>query len=71
MEIKIGYSDLEALKYYLKNNKIKITNIDYSENINVEIEINQKQADEFSNNYNNTNFKIINYKIIKEKFVEI
>jgi len=61
VEIKIGYSDLEALKYYLKNNKIKITNIDYSENINVEIEINQKQADEFSNNYEKVISNYVNF----------
>ena len=70
-KIQVEYNNLEALKYYLKKNNIKITNIEYLESIEVEIDITQELSNHMSNNYNINNFKIINYKIIKEKFVEI
>lgn len=70
-KIQIEYNGMEALKYYLKKKHILITNIEYSDIIEVEIEINKELSDKFSNNYNNSNFKMISYKIIKEKFVEI
>jgi len=70
-KIEIEYKYLEALKYYLKSNNTLITNIKYSDVIEVEIEIRKELSDKFSNNYNNTNFKMISYKTIKEKFVEI
>ena len=70
-KIQIEYNGIEALKYYLKKNHILITNIEYSDIIEVEIEINKELSDKFSNNYNNSNFKMISYKTVKEKFVEI
>lgn len=70
-KVQIEYNNLEALKYYLKKNNIAITNIEYSDIIEVEINITEDLSKELSNNYNIGNFQIINYKIIKEKFVEI
>jgi len=73
LSIEIEYNSLEPLKYYLNKNNIKILNKEYLENIKLEIEIKKKKIflKEFTNNYNKGSFNIINYKIIKEKFVEI
>ena len=70
-KIQIEYNSLEALKYYLNKNNINIINIEYSDIIEVEIEITKELSEKMSNNYNFGNFQIINYKKIKEKFVEI
>lgn len=70
-KVQIEYNNLEALKYYLKKNNIAITNIEYSDIIEVEIDITEDLSKELSNNYNIGNFQIINYKIVKEKVVEI
>ncbi len=70
-KIQVEYNNLEALKYYLKKNNVNITNIEYSDIIQVEIDITKELSEKMSNNYNIGNFKIISYKKIKEKFVEI
>lgn len=70
-KIQIEYNSLEPLKYYLKKKNIQITNIEYSDIIEVEIDITEELSNEMSNNYNIGTFQIINYKTIKEKFVEI
>ncbi len=70
-KIQIEYSDLEALKYYLKKNNVKILNIEYLEKIEVEVEITEEISEQIINNYNIANIKILNYKKITEKFVEI
>lgn len=70
-KIQIEYSDLEALKYYLKKNNAKILNIEYLEKIEIEVEITEEISEQIINNYNIANIKILNYKKIIEKFVEI
>ena len=50
---------------------IKIIKIEYSEQIEVTIEILEDISKQFTNNYNNNNFKISKFDILKEKFVEI
>ncbi len=44
MVITINYSDLDSFKYYCRNNKILITNIEYSEMIccKIELEVDKK-----------------------------
>ena len=37
--LKLDYSNLDTFSYYCKNNNIKILNIEYSEKINIKIEI--------------------------------
>ena len=51
-KIQIEYSDLEALKYYLKKNNVKILNIEYLEKIEVEVEITEEISEQIINNYN-------------------
>lgn len=70
-KIQVEYNNLEALKYYLKKNNVKITNVAYSEIIEVEVEITKELSEAITNNYNIGKFQILNYKKIKEKFVEI
>lgn len=70
-EIQIEYSDLEALKYYLKNNNTKIISIEYAETIRVMVEITKELSKTIKASYNIGKFKIIKYKEKSEKFVDI
>ena len=69
--IKIEYSDLEPLKYYLDKMNIKIVTIDYKEKVEVIVEVLKQMSDFFEKQDNESKFEIIEYKIVKEKFVEI
>ena len=70
-KIQIDYNYLEPLKYYLEKMNIRIVNIEYLEKIEIVIEILKEFTEKITNNYENENFKISKFDIIKEKFVEI
>ncbi len=70
-KIVIDYNYLEPLKYYLKKMEIKIIKIDYLEQIEIIIEVLEEKSNLLTNNYNNCNFNISKYDLIKEKYVEI
>ena len=70
-KIIIDYNYLEPLKYYLKKMEINIIKIDYLEQIEIIIEILEEKSNLLTNNYNNCNFNISKYDLIKEKYVEI
>lgn len=71
VNIYIDYSDLEQAKYYLKQNNIKIANIEYGENIIITIEIEKNKIAEITNFNSKNSFNIIKYDILKEKYIEI
>ena len=65
------YSDLEKLKYYLKQKDIEITKINYLENIEVYIDITKKLYENLIIDKENLNFKIIDIQKIEEKYIII
>lgn len=67
--LEIEYKDLEILKYYCKKMNIKIIEIKYSENISLIIEIEKNKEKEFENLLH-SKIKVINEKIISEKYVK-
>ena len=67
-EIQVEYKDFEKLKYFCKKKEIKITDIQYLENIIVRIEMTKEQKNLFQNN-ENLNFKPQNYRIIAKKYI--
>ncbi len=70
-KIKVEYNSFEPLKYYLDKMSIKISKVEYLEKIEITIQVLEELSKNFVNNYDNNNFKIEKYEIIKEKFVEI
>lgn len=64
---EIHYNDLEKLKYYLRQNSIKIYKTEYFQNIEVYVEITNQKAEKIEKNKNELNFKILSMKIIEEK----
>lgn len=71
VQIEIEYNDLDKIKYYIKQKNIKITDISYAENVILTTEMSKENLEEFTNNSKNVNFKIIKYKILEEKNIEI
>lgn len=72
-KLQTTYPDLEKLKYYLKQNEIDITNIEYNENVEVYVDITQDKYNKLLNakeNYD-LNFNLLNTEIVKEKYIEI
>lgn len=69
--IEINYSDLEKLKYYLKQNKIRIIDTKYQENIDVICEISSEKLETLQSLKNEVNFNIINIKLLRKKYIDI
>lgn len=66
----VSYSDLEKLKYYLKQNDIDIINTDFNENVEVYVDITESKLDELNDRLNDLNFNIISQEIIQKKYID-
>ncbi len=71
IQIELIYSDLEKCKYYLKQNLIEISKIEYGQTILVNIDITDEQFKKIEENEHNLNFKILSKRKIKEKYIII
>ena len=71
VKFEITYSDLEKLKYYLKQNEIKILEIQYFENVEVIVETTSEKIEIINKQKEELNFKILSENILKEKYIEI
>ena len=71
IEIITTYSDIEKIKYYCNKNQIKISNIEYEENVKCTIEISEKEKNKLLDNYeyNEKIGNILKYSIIKKKYI--
>ena len=68
-EIKLDYSNLEIFKYYCKNNEIKITNIEYGEDIILKIEMEKTRKNIFLKDIDTKTLNIKEYQMIEERFI--
>lgn len=66
----VDYPEFEKLKYYFKQNNIKIVDVAYEEKIKVVAEITEEKLSIFEKNKDELNFKIEDYKICCKKFIE-
>lgn len=69
VNIEVNYSNLEKLKYYLKQNEITILSSEYLENIKVLVEISKEKLEEIEKVRNELNFNIIGIENIREKYI--
>lgn len=71
LEIWISYQDMEKMKYYCDKNNIKIIKWEYGENIGCTIEVTNAEKDIILTDYkyNDKMPNIIDYKVIREKFI--
>ena len=68
-EIKVDYAYLEIFKYYCKNNDIKITKIDYYEDIILNIEMEKNRKNKFLGDIETKTLNIKEYQVLQEKFI--
>lgn len=59
LEISLEYKDLELFKYYCKNENINIIKTDYGEEIQLLVELNTKQEENFTKNKDEFKFKLL------------
>ena len=69
LEVKLAYSDLESFKYYCKNNKINIVDIDYKEDVVCKIELEEDKKQKLLNDFETKNIKLNNIKELDEKYI--
>ena len=68
-EVEIEYSEFEKFKYYCKNKKIEITKINYNQDINCKIAIEEKIKTELIKDYETKKVKIKNLKELSKKYI--
>ena len=68
-QILVSDADLEKLKYYLKQQNIYVEDVIYEENVAVIADMTKEKWQEIWEQRQNLNFKILDYKMIKEKFI--
>ena len=66
----VTYSDLEKLKYYLKQNDIDLVKTEFSENVEVYVDITEIKLEELNGRLNDLNFNIISQEIVEEKYID-
>lgn len=71
VKIEAKYSEMEKIKYYLKQKDIKIVDSNYKENVEIIVQVRKEDLQEFTNNEKNTNFEIIKAEILQEENIEI
>lgn len=71
LQIEVEYNDLDKIKYYIKQKNMRIIDSNYAENVILKVETRKENIEEFTNNTKNMNFKIIKYKNLGEKNIEI
>jgi uncharacterized YigZ family protein len=69
LEIKLDYSNLEIFKYYCKNNDINITQIDYTEDIILKMEMEKNRKNIFLEDIETKTLNIKEYQVLQEKFI--
>ena len=67
----VSYADSEKIKYFFEQQKIKIIDTKFDENVNFKIEIQKDKYNEIENNKNELKFKILENNIIKESYILI
>ena len=69
LEVKLAYSDLESFKYYCKNNKINIVDIDYKEDVVCKIELEEDKKAKLLEDYEIKNIKLNNIRELDKKYI--
>lgn len=71
VKICVEYDQLDGLKYYANKSNLKIVNIEYLENVEVNVEMPKEKLDELTNNNSKKTFKILKCDILEEKYIDI
>lgn len=69
LEVILDYADFENFKYYCKNNKINIINLEYTENIVCKIELEEETKQKLMQDFAIKNINIKNIKELSKKYI--
>lgn len=69
-EVVISYADIEKFNYYCSKNDINVIKVEYDEQVKCIIEVNEEEKQKLLLNIQNLNFKIYNYRVIKQKNIK-
>ncbi len=69
LDVKIDYSNLDIFKYYCKNNKIKIINIEYMEDVIIKIEMEKNRKNIFLEDIETKTLNIKEYQVLQDRFI--
>ena len=70
-EFKVGYNDVEKIKYFFSQQNIKITDTKFDENVEFVVEIQKDKYNEVLAQKEEFKFKILGQKITKESYIQI
>lgn len=71
VKICVEYENLENLKYHVNKSNIKIVSLEYGENVEVIVEMQKENLEQFTNINNKKTLKILKCDILKEKYIDI
>lgn len=71
VRIVVNYADLEKLKYYLKQNDVKIVNTTYGENVEIVAEMVQEKWEAMLEKKESLNFVVLECEVLEEKFIGV
>ena len=69
-EVKLDYPELEIFKYYCKNNEINIKNMNYIENVELIIEMEENRKKVFLEDIESKKLKIKEIQEIRTKLID-
>lgn len=69
IEVGLDYSNLEIFKYYCKNKDINIRNINYSENIILEVEMEKNRKNIFLKDIETKKLNVQYFQVTEEKYI--
>ena len=70
-EFTVSYSDSEKIKYFFEQQKIKIIDTNFGENVKFQVEIQKDKYNEIENNKNELKFNVLENNIIRESYILI
>ena len=70
-KVKIGYSELENLKYYCKKNEVNMVKVEYLNDVECYLEMKKELQEKFLKDIEQRNINIIEQKYIREKLIKL
>lgn len=71
VKFTISYADLEKIKYYFKQEEIKVINNEFDENVNIFVEITREKYNIILKNKEEFHFNILENVVIKESYISV
>ena len=69
LEVTLNYSDFDSFKYYCRNNKINIVEINYKENIVCKIELEEDRKTKLIDDFETKNINLTDIKELYKKYI--